>query len=555
MDDVIRFVEGGRIAITLPACMGAPQLEGEVVTTTDGDTTTYEMDWTENNMWQVAHTQTINQYWLHYPQMRVVSRAIGDYHFPGAYKPYHHQKRIVNFLTTNPRAFCFSDMGTGKTAAAIWAADYLMGIGVIKRVLVVCPKTILYAAWQKDLQTILPDGLHTVRVLDGSRQQRITRLNSGGEWHVINFDGVKSINDALQLCDYDLIIVDESTAYKNYQSDRWKKLRRLVKDSTWIWAMTGTPCPQGPEDAYGQARLVCPWNIARTLTIWRDKTMQRFDRFIWKARPGWQEHVFNALQPAIYISKADAALNLPPKVSLFRDVELTPEQSKALNALRRDFMAQMEGGLTVTAANAAVLFGKVQQVLTGAIYADATQEDEERVILTLANQDRENVMVEVIREAMAGADADDNVVAGKILVFVPFRHAGNRIMEVLAKEGISTVFINGSTPGRKRGELINDFQTKTDPQVIVAIPDAFSHGVTATAASTIIWYGAPTRTEVYLQANNRIDRPGQTQHMNIVHLCCGNIEKKYYDNLINNEGNQQEVLNMFKDFTSGRLKF
>lgn len=551
-DNVMSFTGKGRISITLPATIPAPELYGRVETTEQDGNVVYDMDWTQDNMWQMAHCQVANRYWQHYPHMRVVSKAVGEYDYPGRFTPYHHQKRIVNFLTTNKRAFCFSDMGTGKTAAAIWAADYLLNLGIISRVLVVCPKSILYAAWQNDLRDILPDGLHQVRILDGSKDARIKRANSGGQWHVINFDGVKTINATLVSNKYDLVIVDESTAFKNHQCARWRNIRHLITDDTWVWAMTGTPCPQGPEDAYGQARLVVPWLAPRTLTLWRDKTMRRYDMHIWKPKDGWQEEVFNILQPAIYISKAEAALNLPPKVSLFRDVELTPDQNRALTALRKDFMTQLDNGLTVTAANAAVLFGKVQQVLTGAVYADEV-EDEERQTACLNNSDRERVMVDIIREAMANNDAPDNVVAGKTLVFVPFRHAGTRIMEVLKQENISAVFINGATAGRKRGELINQFQTQADPQVIVAIPDAFSHGVTATAASTIIWYGAPTRTEVYLQANNRIDRPGQTQHMNVVHLCSGDIERRYYDNLINNEGNQQEVLNMFNDFTKGKF--
>lgn len=553
MTNVIGFTPDGRVRVWLPKSMPAPQIGGALNVADNGAEYCYEMDWTQRNMWLLAHHQVINQYWVHYPHMRVVSRILGDYAFPGKFRPYHHQLRIANFLTSNRRAFCFADMGTGKTAAAIWAAEYLMQIGAVKNVLVACPKTILYAAWQSDLRDILPDGLHTVRVLDGNKSQRVNRLQSGGSWHVINFDGVKTVNDALLSRRYDLIILDESTAYKNYQSDRWKKLRRLVTDDTWLWAMTGTPCPQGPEDAYGQARMISPWLAPRTLTIWRDKTMNQFDRFIRKPKNGWQDSVYQILQPAIYISKVEAALNLPPKVNSFRDVELSGQQTKVLNELRRDYLASMGEGMQVTAANAAVLFGKIQQVFTGAVYA-TDDTDRARTAVTLQNDDREKTMVGIIREAMAAVDAPDNVVAGKTLVFVPFRHVGERLMEVLKQEKISAVFINGSTSGRKRGELIREFQTQTDPQVIVAIPDAFSHGVTATAASTIVWYGAPTRTEVYMQANNRIDRPGQTQHMNVVHLCSCTLERKYYDNLINNQGSQQVVLDMFNDFVHNKIK-
>ena len=147
-----------------------------------------------------------------------------------------------------------------------------------------------------------------------------------------------------------------------------------------------------------------------------------------------QDSVYQILQPAIYISKAEAALNLPPKVNSFPDVDLSPQQTKALSELRKNYLFAIEGGLQVTAANAAVLFGKIQQVFTGAIYATSEDEEDGRTAVALQNTDREQTMVEIIRDAMAAVDAPDNVVAGKTLVFVPFRHVGERIMEVCAKK-------------------------------------------------------------------------------------------------------------------------
>lgn len=154
MTNVIGFTPDGRVRVWLPKSMPAPQIGGALNVADNGAEYCYEMDWTQRNMWLLAHHQVINQYWVHYPHMRVVSRILGDYAFPGKFRPYHHQLRIANFLTSNRRAFCFADMGTGKTAAAIWAAEYLMQIGAVKNVLVACPKTILYAAWQSDLRDI-----------------------------------------------------------------------------------------------------------------------------------------------------------------------------------------------------------------------------------------------------------------------------------------------------------------------------------------------------------------------------------------------------------------
>ena len=568
----ITLVSDTRVAFDLPADIVVDGISSNVVPTlseeifTDwkdprvsGPGVRWEMDWTQHNMMQLAHCQTVGQSYRYYPDMRVLSRAIVDYPFPGRFRPYHHQSRIVNLLTTNPRAYCFAGMGTGKTAAAIWSAEYLRQLGLVRKILVVCPKTILYAAWHNDLRDLLPNGLHDVRILDGSRDARLKRLQSGGVYHVTNYEGVCMLTQELHDQQYDLIIVDESTAYKTYTTKRWKALRAVVRDEAWMWALTGTPCPQGPEDAYGQARLLTPWTAPRTVSLWRDQTMITISKFIRRPKADWHDKVHAILQPAIRISKEEAALNLPPKVSSFRDVPLSKGQADALALLKKDYQVRFNNGeLAVTAANAAVLFVKMQQIFTGAVYADAERNTDtatvgEKVLAVLDNKAREEALVDVIRETQANVDeeamlAGGSPVAGKTLVFVPFRHAAARIAQVLTAEGITHAVINGDTPGAQRGEILRQFQTLPDPQVIVAIPNAFSHGVTATAASTIVWYGAPTRTEVYLQANNRIDRPGQTQHMNIIHLCSGGMEQRYYDNLINNENNQEQVLALFSEF-------
>ena len=105
--------------------------------------------------------------------------------------------------------------------------------------------------------------------------------------------------------------------------------------------------------------------------------------------------------------------------------------------------------------------------------------------------------------------------------------------------------ITGDTSVHERKRILDDFQKTVSPQVIIAIPEAFSHGITATAASLTIWYAPPSRTETYLQACERMDRPGQTQHMNIVHLFGDKYEREMYQNLIDNQQNQDTLLKLY----------
>ena len=185
------------------------------------------------------------------------------YSWPGQYTPFDHQKDTASFMTLNKKSFCFNEQGTGKTASAIWAADYLMTQGKVKRVLVVCPLSIMDSAWRNDLFSF---AMHrTVDVAHGSKQKRKKIINSGAEFVIINYDGVEVVRDEIAAGGFDLFIVDEATHYKNAQTKRWKTLNKLIKEDDWLWMMTGTPAAQSPVDAYGLAKLVNPSGSAEVL--------------------------------------------------------------------------------------------------------------------------------------------------------------------------------------------------------------------------------------------------------------------------------------------------
>ena len=143
---------------------------------------------------------------------------------PHGFTPFDHQKITAEFLTTNNKAFCFNEQGTGKTASVIWAVDYLMQRGLVKRVLVICPLSIMKSAWQQDLFKF---AIHrTVSVAHGSAKKRKEIINAGSEFVVINFDGVDIVKKEILAGGFDLIVVDEASAYKNAQTDRWKETHR-----------------------------------------------------------------------------------------------------------------------------------------------------------------------------------------------------------------------------------------------------------------------------------------------------------------------------------------
>ena len=149
----------------------------------------------------------------------IPSPILRDYTWPGIYKPFNHQRDTASFLSVRQRAFCFNEAGTGKTSAAIWAADYLMTLGLIKRVLIICPLSIMYSAWQAD---IFKTTMHrTCGVAYGDAKRRTKIIEDRYDFIVTNFEGVGVAYQAIDKDKFDLIIVDEANAYKTASTKRW----------------------------------------------------------------------------------------------------------------------------------------------------------------------------------------------------------------------------------------------------------------------------------------------------------------------------------------------
>ena len=219
--------------------------------------------------WGLEEAQTLSKVGVR----KVPSPILRDYDWPGLYRPMTHQKDTASFLTVNQRAFCFNEQGTGKTASAIWASDYLLTQGAINRVLIICPLSIMQSAWQADLFKF---AIHrSVDIAYGDRAKRKAIINSGAEYVVINFDGLDIVKDEVKNGGFDLIIVDEANAYKNHRTKRFKALKDCMGSKTWLWMMTGTPAAQSPLDAYGLAKMCVPARAPTLFGAYRDSVMQQ----------------------------------------------------------------------------------------------------------------------------------------------------------------------------------------------------------------------------------------------------------------------------------------
>ena len=447
-----------------------------------------------------------------------------DYTWTGKFKPFAHQKETSDFLSLRTKAFCFNEQGTGKTASVIWAADYLMKLGRIKRVLVICPLSIMKSAWQQDMFKF---AMHrSCSVAHGDAKQRKKIIAAGAAFVVINFDGLAVVKDEVIKGGFDLIVVDEANAYKNPTTNRWKVLRDVVASAKGLWMLTGTPAAQSPLDAYGLAKLVNPDNTPKYYGQFRDQVMYKVTQFKWIAKPGSHDVVHQMLQPAIRFER-NQCLDLPPVTHVEREAPLTPQQVKYYKLLK-DKMTMVAGGESITAVNAATNLNKLLQISGGAVYTDTGE------VVEFDVSNRLNAVLEVIEES-----------SHKVLVFVPFTHTIELLKATLDKHGVSNDVINGKVSVNKRSDIVTRFQEKPDPYVLIIQPQAASHGLTLTAANTIIWYAPVTSVETYLQANARINRPGQHNPMTIVHIKGSEIESRLYRMLQSNIDNHEKIIDLY----------
>jgi len=427
-------------------------------------------------------------------------------------KPYDHQKITSNFLVLNERAFCWNEAGTGKSASCVWAYCYLIknhpSIILNPRMMIVCPLSTVKSVWSKEIFMIAPY-LHVAEIL-GSRDRKIKLLKKDPQVIIVNHDGIKSLNSELKKWNPAIIIIDESTAFKNARTDRWRALRNLVKDTAYLWLLSGTPAPQAPTDLYAQARLVCPEKVGRSFLRFRDLVMRQASQYSWVAKPDWQNIIKDVIQPVIRFSREDC-IDLPAVVEQNYEVSLSLLQKQTFATLRKRAVVLTQEG-TITAVNEGVMRNKLLQCCAGYVYLidDTTGE---RITKDLNPDNRIRALLDLVNETDRG-----------VLVFAPFLNAIKFISKHFNANKILYDVITGEVSVKKRSIIFNKFQ-KGEIKVLIAHPKTMAHGVTLTYADTVIWYLVTSDNELYEQANSRIQRIGQYHKMRIIQLLSTNLEQ------------------------------
>ena len=348
-----------------------------------------------------------------------------------------------------------------------------------------------------------------------SAAKRIEIIDNNYEFVIVNYDGLPLVAEAIKRNEFDLVIADEATAVKNVQTKRWKTLKNIISPTTYLWMMTGTPAAQSPLDAYGLAKLVNPTGVPMFYGAWRDKVMNRLTQFKWAAKKDAAQTVHTALQPSIRYTKKEC-LDLPPVLTETRDIPMTSQQVRYYNLIKEKAFTNVAGE-TITAVNKAAEVNKLLQISAGAAYTDKHE------VIEFDCAPRLRVLQEIL-------DDTDR----KVVVFTTYRHSGTTVLNYLTKESITALEINGATSIPKRREMIHKFQNEADPRVLIIQPQAGAHGVTLTAADTIVFWSPVPSVELYLQAIGRADRIGQdAEKVTVYHLASSSVERRLYTGLQN----------------------
>lgn len=457
---------------------------------------------------------------------KVPSPILSYYKWPGRFSPMSHQRETAAFLVGHRRALNLSDPGTGKTASALWAADFLIRSKIVKRVLVIAPLSTLKDVWAKELITILP---HRSReLIVGTREKKLAiAADPDIEVCIVNHDGVEVIREFLP--QFDLVIYDEATALKNPGTDRFKCFFSFVqRHNTWLWLLTGTPFSQTPVDAWALARLVNSKALTTTYTGFRELVMRKFGQYKWLPRDNALDICRQVLIPSIRYT-LDECKEIPPTVVVDRETSLSPAQTKAFKEMREKAVLLAHD---VTAVNAAVVMQKLIQIVCGVVYdskGDAIRIDASQRLATLK---------ETLEEA-----------GDKAIIFVPLRGVQEWLASELIKEyGKDCVAsVHGDVSLTARNKIFDAFQTGSRLRWLIAHPRVASHGLTLTRAKTVIWYAPIYSLEQYEQANARIRRIGTEGKTRVMHLYATNFERELYSRL----KNKKRVLGDFLQLVKG----
>ena len=440
------------------------------------------------------------------------------------YHPHTYQTRLKDFIIDHRYAFLTVDMGLGKTVTTLTAIRELLEDYVeAERVLVIAPKSVAENTWTSECAKWDHLAHLRVSVVMGTEAQRIKALDMPADIYVINRDNVVWLTEHLgNSWDFDTVIIDESSSFKNPQARRFKALRKVRPRIRRVILLTGTPSPNGHMDLWAQMWLIdMGERLGRTIGSFRTKYFKpgRSNGHVvydWHLLPGAGDKISAKMQDVTVSLKAEDWLEVPDLIETDIRIALSPTESKAYRDFERDQLLTLEGK-DIEALTAAALANKLLQFTGGAMY------------------DTEHGW-HYVNDAKIRALDDIMETAGDepVLVFYQFKHELARLQEHF--KSLQPVTFSGEPEILKKW---NEGSIK----MLLCQPASVQYGLNMQEGGHIIvWYTPTWNLEQYQQANARLHRQGQERPVLCYRLiCAGTIDERVVKAL-NVKDNAQETL-------------
>ena len=433
-------------------------------------------------------------------------------------KPFEHQTVTTDFIKDNNRCLITSDPGTGKTRSVLDAI-----VDRESRTLVLAPLSILEASWGDDILKFTPDLTYAVAYA----KNREKAFKSDARVVITNHDAVKWLAKNLHLLDdFDTLVIDEFTAFKNPSSQRSKACRKIAEEFSYRIAMSGTPNSNGILDVWHPTLIVDEGErLGRRFYSFRASVCTpRFNGFAneWVQKDNAEETVAAALSDINIRYELTECLDMPPQTITTMYVTLPTKIMQQYKQLSEDSVLYT-GAATINAIHAGSKVKKLLQLCTGAVYdehGDTQQIHKERyeLVMQLVSQRKQS------------------------LVAFNWKHEQRCMVELADKLGIKHATIDGSVAAHKRKEIVDRLQAG-HLQVVFCHPQSAGHGLTMTKAKTVIWASPTYNAEHYQQFNRRIYRAGQTEKTEVIQIAARDTwEPEVYDKLQGKVDRMDELL-------------
>ena len=415
------------------------------------------------------------------------------------YSPHEYQRYATEYIEAHPVAAVLLDMGLGKTSITLTALNNLLFDSFkVRRILVIAPLRVARNTWGAEIEKW--DHLKGLRysVAVGTETERMAALRKKADIYLINRENVQwLISESGIPFDFDMVVVDELSSFKNHQTKRFRALMKVRPKVKRIVGLTGTPSSNGLMDLWAEFRLLdMGERLGRFIGQYRTSYFRPDKQngqvvFSYKPLPGAEKQIYGKISDITISMKSDDHLQMPELINSRYTVYLSEKEDSHYADLKKDLVLQLPDG-EITAANAASLSGKLSQMANGAVYTDAGE--------TVAIHERKLDALEDIIEAANGKP---------VLVAYWFRHDLERITERLHKLKIpcSRLDTDGSIRKWNAGEI----------PVALIHPASAGHGLNLQGGgNTLVWFGLTWSLELYQQTVARLWRQGQASETVVV---------------------------------------